>query len=265
MNARSLMAVDIGNSWIKLAQYCMLQVDGAPTFAELPQPVWLEQYATDQPPPERFFSDLPAELMRWEISSVNRPGAERLCAAILAHRPQDEARVLTYEDLPIEVRVLSPERVGIDRLAATVTGNFLRRPDRAAIVIAAGTAVTVNFIGRDGAFEGGAILPGYQMQAKSLFHGADQLPLTIFEASDAPPSPLGRSTDQAIQSGLFWGMVGAVRELVTRLSQECEVPPDVFVTGGDVQRLASALGPDVRVVPNMVLSGIAIAAAGRKP
>jgi type III pantothenate kinase len=173
---------------------------------------------------------------------------------IETHRAGDEVHQLTYRDLPIELQVDFPERVGLDRLAAVVAANALRNPSHAAIVVTSGTAVTVNLITSDGIFAGGAILPGFRMQAEALF-GADQLPLTALASDEAPP-PLGKNTDQAIQSGLFWGTVGAVRELIIRLSETMDSPVDVFVTGGDVRRLATVLGPNVQFVPNLVLAGI---------
>jgi pantothenate kinase type III len=54
--------------------------------------------------------------------------------------------------------------------------------------------------------------------------------------------------------------VGAVRELVERMATETTTPPLVFVTGGDLRQLARHIGHEARFVPNMVLSGIAIAA-----
>jgi type III pantothenate kinase len=72
-----------------------------------------------------------------------------------------------------------------------------------------------------------------------------------------PPPVVGRSTDAAIRSGLFWGNIGAVRELVSRLTDRMGRAPQIFVTGGDAQRLAGFIAPDARFVPDLVLQGIA--------
>ena len=266
MTHRGLMAVDIGNSWIKLGWFESLEGIAATMeagSAPLPQPIWTERYPTAESPPQSLLNRLPATALQWHLSSVHREGTRQLQQWVASQRHGDEVQVLTCRDLPIELHVESPERVGLDRLAAAVAANALREPSHAAIVIGSGTAVTVNVVGVDGAFEGGAILPGFGMQARALF-GADQLPLTEFQPDAVPPSPLGKNTDQAIRSGLFWGTVGAVRELIARLSASTSTPADVFVTGGDVSRLSSELGGGCRFVPNMVLAGIALAAARRR-
>jgi type III pantothenate kinase len=83
------------------------------------------------------------------------------------------------------------------------------------------------------------------------------------EKLEQAPSPLGKSTEAAIQAGLFWGAVGAIRELIARLSAGLAHQPQVFVTGGAAQHVAETLSQDwpVRHVPHLVLAGIAIVAA----
>jgi type III pantothenate kinase len=98
------------------------------------------------------------------------------------------------------------------------------------------------------------------MSAEALY-GADLLPLAILEPNDEPPSLIGKNPEDAIRSGLFWGAVGAVREVVTRMSQPLLKQPDVFVTGGDLRQFTQYLGHEATFVPDMVLSGIAVSAA----
>jgi type III pantothenate kinase len=181
---------------------------------------------------------------------------------IAESRPADTVQELIHSDFPIAIRTLAPERVGLDRLAAALAANRLRQPAALAIVIDAGSAITVDLVSADGAFEGGVILPGFRMAAEALY-GADLLPLALLEPNEQPPPALGRDTHSAIRSGLFWGAVGAVRELVSRISAELATPPEVFVTGGDLRQLAHYV-PAAQFVPNLVLSGIALAAGDRR-
>ncbi len=256
MNAAPLIAVDIGNSLTKLAWFDF-QSPNRPT--ELPQPTKIIEFPTGQAPGDNLPAELPAGPSRWRVASVHREGQRVLAEWVNGNRPQDDYHALALADLPIAVRVDHPERVGLDRLAAAVAANVLREPGRPAIVVQAGTAVTVNLIDADGTFAGGAILPGFRMQAEALFGGADLLPLAILEPQGQPPTPLGTNTEDAIRSGLFWGAVGAVRELVARIAQPLARQPQVFVTGGDIARLAPLVGGGTRFVPNMVLAGIALA------
>jgi type III pantothenate kinase len=266
MNAAPLIAVDIGNSLTKLAwfdaqspdQWSGLGSAGA-SPSQLPQPTKIIEFPTGRAPGGDLLANLSTDACRWRIASVQREGQRVLARWVETHRPQDDYRLLEHSDLPLTVRVDFPERVGLDRLVAAVAASVLRESGRPAIIVQAGTAVTVNLVDAEGAFAGGAIMAGFRMQAEALFGTADLLPLALLEPQGEPPSPLGKNTDDAIKSGLFWGAVGAVRELVTRISQTLSQSPQVFVTGGDLSRLAPLVGGETRFVPNMVLAGIAVA------
>ena len=78
-------------------------------------------------------------------------------------------------------------------------------------------------------------------------------------------SPSSTDTRSAIRAGLHWGTIGGVRELVTRLAAKLETEPQVFVTGGGGLAIAAALADNcknIRHVPHLVLSGIALAGRG---
>lgn len=273
MSAPPLIAVDIGNSSTKVGRFvveawhCAAPASASPSLASAgcwPQPQATWSFPTGQPPPPHLLAALPAVPCHWEIASVHRRGTQVLQHWLEVHRPADEVHVLTAADLPLVLRVDQPHRAGLDRLAAAVGANRLRTPDRPAIIVDAGSAITVDLVAADGAFEGGAILPGFRMAAEALC-GADQLPLTSLTPDANPPPPLGRYTEAAIRSGLYWGTVGAIRELVARLAEPLETPPELFFTGGDLRRLAELVSPQARYVPDLVLGGIVLAAASRLP
>jgi len=257
MNAPRLIAVDIGNSTTKVGWF----EEPPPAATTLRQPIAVHGFATGQTPTYELLAALPAEAYEWRIASVHREGTRVLTKWLDKHRPDDAVRLLEAHHLPIAMHVEFPERVGLDRLAAAVAVNLLREPGRPAIVIGAGSAITVNLIASDGAFEGGAILPGFRMSAEALY-GADLLPLTMLEPNADAPPVVGKQTEAAIRSGLFWGAVGGVREIALRMTAQLNRPPQVFVTGGDLRPLAAELGGEAQFIPNLVLSGIA-AAGGR--
>jgi type III pantothenate kinase len=101
------------------------------------------------------------------------------------------------------------------------------------------------------------------MSARALEEQTDALPHVSIESWQMPPQPLGKATVPAIESGLFWGAVGAARELMERLSVDLKKHPDVFVSGGNGQLVAEQLiaahGMAVRYVPHLILGGIALA------
>jgi type III pantothenate kinase len=247
-----LLAVDIGNHQIKLGLF-------ASDSGRLPQPAQTWQVSTRQGDFDRLASLLPPESLTWRIATVHRQAERTLAAWVQARRPGDHYRRLKNDDLPLAIHVDQPQCVGTDRLLAAVAANRLRAPTRPAIVVDAGTAITVDLVSAAGAFEGGVILPGFRLAARALSEGTDLLPEVDYEPASKPPPVVGKSTMAAIRSGLFWGQVGAVGELVRRMSDQLDAVPQVFVAGGDAERLAAYL-PQVQVVPELVLAGIALCA-----
>src|SRR5690349_18631807 len=151
--ADSIIAVDVGNSRIKLGRF-----DGVVTRDELPRPTEtfdLESVSGDTndfTAAAQWCHDQNASAI-W-LASVNRPAAQRLRESLAKiNAPMHE---LTHANLPLEVRLDEPERVGMDRLLGAVAANALRRSDHAAIIVSVGTAITVNLVGADGASLGGA-------------------------------------------------------------------------------------------------------------
>ena len=275
----TLIAVDIGNSRIKLGRFCAASGRGHEASAgtgsapqSLPEPAGtlelpLANQAGDfDAAPLAPWCDSPAAAAAWLVSSVHRGAAERLATAVgtlaKARVADWPLRLLTYRDVPLQLAVDAPDRVGIDRLLAALAANQLRRPGRAAIVVDMGTAITVDLVTAAAEFAGGAILPGMAMSARALEEQTDALPHVAINAWQNPPLPLGKATIPAIEAGLFWGAVGAVRELVEQLSAGIDIPPDIFVTGGNSQlvadQLTSAHGMVVKHVPHLVLAGIAL-------
>ena len=81
------------------------------------------------------------------------------------------------------------------------------------------------------------------MSARALHEFTDLLPLIETEELDEPPPALGRCTKEAMRSGLYWGAVGAVRELIAELGRHAGAEPEVFLTGGAGRAVAELLGP----------------------
>ncbi|MBM4003348.1 MAG: type III pantothenate kinase [Planctomycetes bacterium] len=273
-----LLAVDIGNSALKIGRFP--SVGGSEL--DVPQRVWEFHYegfwpkravegtaGTEEAPAlnvgqelwNAFEHTLPDSPVQWVVASVQRERERALSNWIRRHRPADSYRLLTYRDVPLRIEVRVPERVGLDRLATSVAANWLRPARRPAIVVDAGTALKVHAVSSEGAFLGGSIFPGYRLAGKALAVQADLLPEVGVSSRDLPPSPIGRDTESAIRSGLFWGFSGAARELVTRIAAELAETPMVFVSGGDAQGLVPVLGPQAEFVPEMCLRGIARIAA----
>ena len=95
-----------------------------------------------------------------------------------------------------------------------------------------------------------------RLVSQALATKTDQLPTVEPDFRAAVPDPLGTSTEAAIRSGLFWGSVGAIRELVARIGDVTPGSPQVYLTGGDAERLAPFITGDAVFVRDLVLQGI---------
>ena len=266
-----LIAADVGNSAVKLGRFRIstdadragnkidLQLEGVyPTVVAGKE---LRSLSAGESPPKRLDAlllELPAAPHRWFSVSVNRELELQLATWIRIRRPQDEYLQLDHTHFPQKIDVRFPHRVGTDRLAASVAVNELRSPKSAAIVVDAGTAVTVDVVTSDGVFRGGAILPGIETAALALADATDALPLLEHSDLSSTPAPIGKSTEEAIRSGVIWGCVGAVRELIAQISDQLPAVPEIYCTGGDGLHLARLIGRELNFDPNLVLRGIAI-------
>lgn len=269
-----LIAVDIGNSRMKIGRFSRKKLAQRPKVADtLPVPDTTMDLVIDQATGRFHEADLTAwceehsrDEAAWFVASVHRDAALGLEAAVTKWAKQANVecpiRRLAYRDIPLAMRVDEPARVGIDRLLAVLAADRIRQPDRAAIVVDLGSAITVDLLDASGAFCGGAILPGIAMSARALEEHTDALPRVAMDQLEHPPDPVGKSTVPAIEAGLYWGAVGAVRELISQMSKDLSAPPEVFLTGGASSHVARLLEASstysVRHLPHLVLSGIAL-------
>jgi type III pantothenate kinase len=156
--------------------------------------------------------------------------------------------------LPIRLDVDEPRGVGADRIANTLAALTLFHTDT--IVVDLGTATTYDCITAAGAFIGGVIAPGLRTGADTLTRRTAKLPRVDLEP---PATVIGRRTDSALQSGIFFGAVEAIDGIVRRIRDEWDTDPLVVATGG----LASLLGPHCatiqRIEPWLTLHGLRIA------
>ena len=129
--------------------------------------------------------------------------------------------------LPIAVRVDSGVHVGADRIANAVAG--FERYGGDLIIVDFGTATNFDVVDRDGAYIGGVIAPGVNLSLEALHQAAAALPHVDITRPDAV---IGTNTVHCMQSGVFWGYVGLVREITQRIQRERGRPMQVISTGG---------------------------------
>jgi type III pantothenate kinase len=219
--------------------------------------------------------DLPAALERW---TAGLPGRAPVAAVIAGSNPAARDSILDDWPLPkviprmisqgaqvpVGIDVDVPDRVGIDRLLNVYAAfELLRDGPRPVISIDSGTATTVDLMTSDRVFRGGSILPGLRLSALAMHEYTARLPLiNVDEEPEEEPSLPGRNTEAAMRAGLFWGQLGAVRELSGRLTAAAmtkfgeTIEPQIYLTGGGGRQMARHL-PNAIFVDCLALNGLA--------
>ena len=129
-------------------------------------------------------------------------------------------------------------------------------PDKDLIVIDFGTATTFCALSAQREYLGGVIMPGLKLSMTSLEANTSKLPTV---AIVSPKETLGRSTVESIQSGLYWGHLGAVKEMIANLSKECFKSKPMIIGTGGFTHLFSKENIFDHEVSDLVLRGLYIA------
>lgn len=135
------------------------------------------------------------------------------------------------------IRIDNPHEVGADRLVNAVAAY--ERVGDSCIVVDFGTAITYDAVSSDGEYLGGIITPGAEISMDALYERAAKIPKV--EMAE-PRSLIGKSTVDAIRSGIAFGFAGQVEGIVRRLRGELGAETTVIATGG----LAASLLPFIR-------------------
>ena len=151
----------------------------------------------------------------------------------------------------VRIRMDNPREVGADRIVNAAAAHHLYGGP--VIIVDLGTATTFDTVSREGDYLGGAIAPGINIAAESLFARAAALPRVELLR---PENAIGTNTISAMQSGLFFGYVGLVEGIVARIQKELPEKATVVATGG-YARLIAKETPVIEIVnPDLTLIGL---------
>ncbi|UYQ92561.1 type III pantothenate kinase [Chitinophaga horti] len=128
---------------------------------------------------------------------------------------------------PVSIAYDKPETLGVDRIAL-VCGAWRRFPGQYSLVIGVGSAITYNFLHKNGEFLGGGISPGLEMRFKALHTFTDKLPEV---GKDPQFSLIGYNTRQSILSGVQQGVLEEVDGMINRYAERYR-NFNVLLTGG---------------------------------
>jgi len=151
----------------------------------------------------------------------------------------------------IAIHYDDPRELGSDRLANAVAAR--ERFGAPVIVVDFGTSTNFDIVGPDGDFVGGVLAPGIETSMEALFRRAARLVKVDYVE---PPHVIGKTTEQALQSGLVYGFAGQVDGIVGAIRRELGAEAKVVATGG----LAELIAPHSRTVsevePFLTLDGL---------
>ncbi|MCX7978141.1 MAG: type III pantothenate kinase [Bdellovibrionaceae bacterium] len=156
----------------------------------------------------------------------------------------------------LRIRYRNPVEVGADRIANAIAATHLF-PGEPLIIVDLGTATTFCAVTPEKDYLGGVIIAGLRISMESLESKTAKLPaVEIVSCRET----LGRSTVESLQSGLYFGHLGAIREITDRLTRECFAgkKPLIIGTGGFSHLFEKEKIFD-RIIPDLVLKGILLA------
>ena len=252
---RTLLAIDVGNTRLKWAQYASL-APGAEPLAE-----------------GAIFLETIDRLDEGEWHALAPPGAMLGCcvaADSVRHRVEEQLElwdvaarwvVSSAAEAGVTNGYDHPTRLGSDRWIALIgaRARVLATGQRApALVVMVGTAVTVDALDADGRFLGGLILPGHGIMLRALEAGTAGLRVPTGEVREFPTN-----TSDALTSGGTYAITGAIERLHRELAARCGCAPRCIVTGGAGWKVAPVLDIPYELIDTLIFDGLLTVAAQR--
>ena len=248
-----VLLLDAGNTRLKWAVVDLARASAKPAEVGLSESdAWLGQGAT-------AYHELAPWVEHWQ-----QWGTLSACYGV---RVAHDASILTLQralaPLGLEIRWLSageraggvhntylpPQSLGADRWAALVAVR--QRTAESAVVVSAGTALTVDALDAGGDFLGGMILPGLQMMRHALGQDTANIGMQYGKLQAFP-----NTTADAVESGLISACTGAIATMQANLEKKSGSAPRIFLTGGDGASLRFFLPAGLTIVPGLVLEGV---------
>ena len=228
-----LLAVDVGNTQTVLGLYAGEELRAHWRVATAPSDTADELHIRVKQ--LLGLEGLDCSLVKAVVLSSVVPGlSEQWLEAGLRLSGQPVLNVTAELDTGLTYKYDKPSEIGADRVADAVAAVSLYGAP--VIVVDFGTATNIEVIDRDGAFVGGIIAPGLVTSAEALFAAAARLSSTAIEV---PATAIGKSTREAVKSGLTYGEIDRIDGLIRRVFSELGYLAPVIATGGLSSRVAT--------------------------
>jgi len=253
---RFLLAIDVGNT---ATSFGLISVDQAARAKISVQSRWT--VGTAQLLKSSFSNQLRKKLKKLSqrglvvidaiVSSVVPSVDRHLTRSVQLSLGLSPRFVTGRTSSKVKIRYRRPSEVGADRIVNARAAMALKKGS--AIIVDFGTATTFDCVTARGEYLGGVITPGPVISAQALLEKTAKLPLVVL---DKPAKILGRNTLESIQSGLYYGYRGLVKEIVRHLKKKLGKGTFVFATGGQARWILKGLGLIDAYEPDLTLIGL---------
>lgn len=255
------LAIDIGNTNITLG---LFKFDGKKVESS-PFQIWTIATSKKKTADEYaikildifFYSKIDINQQKIQAIAIASvvPSLDNVFADLAKRYFKTEPLFITYKKSGgLKFLYNNPQEVGADRIADAVA--VYERYKTASIVIDFGTATTFDCIDQNGAYLGGVIAAGPLISAEALTQKTAKLPQVTL---NMPAKIIGRTTVECIQSGLYYGYIGLVKEVLHRIKNEMVADNiKVIATGGLSYLMLKEMEEIENVIPELTLEGIKI-------
>src|SRR3954452_2789076 len=182
----------------------------------------------------RYASLDPADVHGIIVSSVVPPLNSALAEMAERYFHLDAVFVTAKTDTGLTILYDNPYEVGADRIVNSVAA--LHKYGGPCVIVDLGTAITFDAISANAEYLGGIIAAGIGISAEALFSRTARLPLVDFRK---PARVIGTNTVASMQSGLYYGAIGAIDGIIERLIEELGPETKTVATGGQAGLIAS--------------------------
>jgi type III pantothenate kinase len=199
----------------------------------------------------RYASLDPKDVTGIIVSSVVPPLNSALAEMAQRYFHLDALFVTAKTDTGLTILYDNPAEVGADRIVNSVAA--LHKYGGPCVIVDLGTAITFDALSDKAEYLGGIIAAGIGISAEALFNRTARLPLVDFRK---PKSVIGTNTVASMQSGLYYGAIGAIDGMIERLMLELGPETRAVATGGQAQLIAGGSRYIRHVDENLTLEGL---------
>ena len=151
----------------------------------------------------------------------------------------------------VKINIKNRNQVGSDRIANAV--GVYRKYKTNCVVLDFGTATTFDVVMKNGIYNGGVIAPGVNLSMKSLINSADQIPMFSIKKQK---KIIGKNTNEALRSGFYWGYLGLINNIISKIEKETKKKYKIIFTGGYADLFKTSIMRSFTVDKNITISGI---------